>query len=259
MVTQEICGLRVSKLSRSLLSRFSSEFREIRPSELVFANGGQVAIDRRSFPKENVLIASAFGIISIITRRNNVDESAASWLIEKLDKLELVNSDESGKLENEAAAATNSSSTSSKMHGEIKNEVTDKGQVNFANETQSQDEVHVKNKSGAKMEEKEDPSSVLRHLEDIFASIASNSNDPAIKDRLSAIANELVAQRGVKAAFENLLGDDAVKNYFESLRVPDWILLYLKLESRLSDEGWQNLINLTQLGRTGVSTLTVDL
>ena len=52
------------------------------------------------------------------------------------------------------------------------------------------------------------------------------------------IANELVAQRGVKATFENLLGDDAVKKYFESLRELDWVLLYMKLESRVSDKGW---------------------
>ena len=79
------------------------------------------------------------------------------------------------------------------------------------------------------MQEKENPNYALQHFEDIFASIASNSSDPATESRLSVIANELVAQRGVKATFENLLGDDAVKKYFESLRETDWVLLYMKL------------------------------
>jgi len=112
-----------------------------------------VTVDRirKSDPKENVLIASTFGIVSIVTRRNNVDEAAASWLIEKLDQVELGNRDgradgsNSNKIENEILAATSNSST----NGNI--EMKDEAQVNFTNETLSQDEVHVENKNGAKM------------------------------------------------------------------------------------------------------------
>ena len=72
-----------------------------------------VTVDRirKSDPKENVLIASTFGIVSIVTRRNNIDEAAASWLIEKLDQVELGNSDgradgsNSNKIENEILSA----------------------------------------------------------------------------------------------------------------------------------------------------------
>ena len=39
------------------------------------------------------------------------------------------------------------------------------------------------------------------------------------------------------------------------MRVPDRIYLIFKLKSRISDSGWQDLTNLTKLGRTGVSKL----
>ena len=39
---------------------------------------------------------------------------------------------------------------------------------------------------------------------------------------------------------------------FTSTRVPDWVLMLLKLRARISDDGWQTLINLTGLRRTKV-------
>ncbi|KXJ11634.1 hypothetical protein AC249_AIPGENE15222 [Exaiptasia diaphana] len=43
--------------------------------------------------------------------------------------------------------------------------------------------------------------------------------------------------------------------FLKSLRPPDWALLYFKLESRIPDEGWQTLTNITNLGRTGAVEL----
>ena len=37
------------------------------------------------------------------------------------------------------------------------------------------------------------------------------------------------------------------------MAVPDWQLLLSKLEARISDDGWQMLLNRTQLGKSGVS------
>ena len=178
----------------------------------MFANGGQIAVDRRAYPKNNILIASAFGIISIITRRNNVDESAASWLIEKFDKLELGNGSDSNNIENELTAAISTSSSSRNGSVEMNNVLKDEVQVKFGNETLSLDDENLETENGAKMEEK-DSNNALQHLEDIFASIASDSSDPAIKSRLSTIGSELVEQHGVKMAFKNLLGDECVKKF----------------------------------------------
>ena len=48
------------------------------------------------------------------------------------------------------------------------------------------------------------------------------------------------------------MGDSAAQ-FLQSLRVPDWTLLYFKLQSRIPDQAWQTLVSLTKLGRTGVS------
>lgn len=48
------------------------------------------------------------------------------------------------------------------------------------------------------------------------------------------------------------MGDSAAQ-FLQSLRVPDWTLLYVKLQSRIPDQAWQTLVSLTKLGITGVS------
>lgn len=48
---------------------------------------------------------------------------------------------------------------------------------------------------------------------------------------------------------------DVLQSYLEQFRVPDWVLLYFKLEAIIPDNGWQTMINLTRLGRTKVSEL----
>lgn len=48
------------------------------------------------------------------------------------------------------------------------------------------------------------------------------------------------------------MGDSAAQ-FLQSLRVPDWTLLYFKLQSRIPDQAWQTLVSLTKLGITGVS------
>ena len=73
---------------------------------------------------------------------------------------------------------------------------------------------------------------------------------------LNDIANQVTTKDGPKQAFETMLGDSAPE-FFHSLRVSDWTLLYFKLQSRIPDQGWQTMLNLTKLGRTGVHTMYV--
>ena len=44
-----------------------------------------------------------------------------------------------------------------------------------------------------------------------------------------------------------------IRKLWLSIAVPDWQLLVCKLEARISDDGWQMLLNRTQLGKSGVS------
>ena len=56
--------------------------------------------------------------------------------------------------------------------------------------------------------------------------------------------------------FENAtcapLSEETLNARAQSMRVPDSVLVLLKLKSRISDKGWQDFTNLTKLGRTGV-------
>ena len=59
--------------------------------------------------------------------------------------------------------------------------------------------------------------------------------------------------KGARKAFEKLISEDLWNERGKCTRVPDWMYLLFKLKSRISDSGWQELTNLTKLGRTGVS------
>ena len=71
---------------------------------------------------------------------------------------------------------------------------------------------------------------------------------------------DMVAQkRGIKNTFEELLSEEALDKYINSMRVPDWVLVYFKLKACISDSTWQTAINFTSLGRTGVSCINIFL
>ena len=72
-----------------------------------------------------------------------------------------------------------------------------------------------------------------RILSDIASKVASKSSSP-------------------QQVIEAIMGDSAAQ-FLQSLRVPDWTLLYFKLQSRIPDQAWQTLVSLTKLGITGVS------
>ena len=73
----------------------------------------------------------------------------------------------------------------------------------------------------------------------------------------TAVLNEVIervsVRKGVKRTVEDLIGEETFSKYVESLRVPDWILLYFKTKARISGNTWQAVLNITKLGRTGVS------
>ena len=76
--------------------------------------------------------------------------------------------------------------------------------------------------------------------------------DPKAASILDEIVEEVAVQKGIKRSVEDLVGEGTFAKYVESLRVPDWILLYFKTKARISGRTWQALINITRLGRTGV-------
>lgn len=71
---------------------------------------------------------------------------------------------------------------------------------------------------------------------------------------ISEVVTAVTEKRGVKWGLAELI-PDVLQSYLEQFRVPDWVLLYFKLEAIIPDNGWQTMINLTRLGRTKVSEL----
>ena len=82
--------------------------------------------------------------------------------------------------------------------------------------------------------------------------IADRALKPEVAKTLSDIADQLMEKKEPREVLEIMLGGSAGK-FFQSLHVPDWTLLYFKLQSRIPDQGWQMLLSISKLGRTGVS------
>lgn len=74
-----------------------------------------------------------------------------------------------------------------------------------------------------------------------------------VRNHISEVINIVMDSKGSKKGFSELLSSETHTRVFQSMRVPDWVLLYFKLHTKLPDSAWQTLLNLTQLGKTGVS------
>jgi len=91
-------------------------------------------------------------------------------------------------------------------------------------------------------------------ISSVMGNMVVFSPDSEAKDDLCEMVDMLVEKKGAKTGLKEILSDDSLKKYLRELRVPDWVLLYFKLSSTIPDEAWQTLLNVTHLGRSGVST-----
>jgi len=57
------------------------------------------------------------------------------------------------------------------------------------------------------------------------------------RDTISEIVTSVTKKRGVKGGLKALV-PDVLQQYMHQFRVPDWVLLYFKLEAKIPDEGW---------------------
>lgn len=71
--------------------------------------------------------------------------------------------------------------------------------------------------------------------------------DPEAKAIVNEIVEEVAVKKGVKRTVEELVGDDTLFKYVESLRVPDWKLVLFQTMARVSAKTWQSVINITGL------------
>ena len=84
----------------------------------------------------------------------------------------------------------------------------------------------------------------------IFGDDAEKSE---VSDTISVIVDMVMEAKGTKRGLSELLSSETYDRIMQTMRVPDWVLLYFKLQTKLPDSAWQTLLNLTQLGKSGVS------
>ena len=84
----------------------------------------------------------------------------------------------------------------------------------------------------------------------IFGDDAERSE---VRNTISDIVDRVMEAKGSKKGLCELLTPETHGCILQSMRVPDWVFLYFKLQTKLPDSARQTLLNLTQLGKSGVS------
>ena len=77
-----------------------------------------------------------------------------------------------------------------------------------------------------------------------------NADKEEVRDIISNVADLVVEAKGTQKRFGRIFFPHKHTNKFCQ---PDWVPLYFKFKTRLSDDARQTLLNLTQLGKSGVS------
>lgn len=81
----------------------------------------------------------------------------------------------------------------------------------------------------------------------------AKDNQNFVREVISTALETVADKQGIKKAFGTILCGDLNTRYLESLRVPHWLQLYVKLTTKLPNRSWQTLLNFLNIGRSGVS------
>ena len=75
----------------------------------------------------------------------------------------------------------------------------------------------------------------------------------AVKSAISEAIEIVAENKGLGSAAELVFTPDVKQKQEAAMRVPDWVQLYVKLETKLPDDGWQTVLNFLNLRKSGVS------
>ena len=89
------------------------------------------------------------------------------------------------------------------------------------------------------------------NINEVIGNLASEG-DRVYSDIVMGAADVIFSRLEAKAALDTTLSKQSQSILYQSIRMPHWIYLLLKVRTKISDAGWQTLLNLTQLGCTGV-------
>ena len=80
-------------------------------------------------------------------------------------------------------------------------------------------------------------------------------NEEFGRETVSSTVLTVAEKQGVRKAFTTLLKENVYDEYVNTLKVPDWIQLYVKLATKLPNSSWQTLLNFLNIGRSRVSEI----
>ena len=66
-----------------------------------------------------------------------------------------------------------------------------------------------------------------------------NAEKEEVRDVISNVVDLVMEAKGAKKGLAEMFSSQTYEQIFASLRVPDWVLLYFKLKTRLPDDAWQ--------------------
>jgi len=73
-------------------------------------------------------------------------------------------------------------------------------------------------------------------------------NEELVRETIPSTLLMVAEKQGVRKAFSTLLRDNLYKEHVNSMRVPDWIQLYVKLSTKLPNRSWQTILNFLNKG-----------
>lgn len=279
VLNSKVCGMTPTQYHKRspVVSSFPDDFVRIESGNIRLAAGGHYTNNRSSNGTE--IVCSSFGLISVLLRHKHSSERCefSALLREFLNKLDLsiVCGDEENELSSARSRASRrldmsytppnkSLKTSSSVVMTSPNSVT-KGAFSVSPNLKEISEntdldtpekfLLMKQRSGRVIKDVHD---VCEKNRESLAVVLSNMcafGDPEAKALVNEIVEEVAVKKGVKRSVEELVGDDTLLKYVESLRVPDWKLVLFQAMARVSAKTWQSVINITGLGRTGVRNL----
>ena len=87
----------------------------------------------------------------------------------------------------------------------------------------------------------------------MFGNVALQDTMSEVADMIRGANGVMFQQLGAKNGTTAIMLPECQLKLYASFCVPDWVYVLTKVRLCISDVGWQSLLNLTQLGRTGVS------
>ena len=267
MLTTEICGITpLQYFKRSpIVTSFPEDFYRIESGKLLLLDGHPFVNKKNSSAFE--VVCSSFGLVSAILRKKTGCEERGSAAVFKgkefLNGLDLSSLKGDSDDMNWRLTMPPQFNTPNTKETPVSVDLTFPSSGNLSspnlkeiskrNDLETPEKTFLIKKRGSCI--LQDVQVICERSRENLSTVLSSMcafGGPEAKAIVKEIVEDVALKKGVKRTVEELVGDQRFSLYVESLRVPDWVLLYFKTKARISGNTWHAVINITKLGRTGV-------